>query len=110
MNKKYSLSIYFEDLEIHIIEFKKLRKSAKLKESKKNFWLWFIDHTNKELINLGTLSNERIREAREQLAKIQADPELMERIRLEEAYEMDVATSLANAIREEKENTAKKNA
>lgn len=108
MNKKYSLSNYFEDLEIHIIELKKLRKSAKLKESKKNFWLWFIDHTNKELINLGTLSNERIREAREQLAKIQADPELMERIRLEEAYEMDVATSLANAIREEKENTAKK--
>ena len=52
---------------------------------------------------MGTLSNERIKEAREQLEKIQADPELMERIRLEEAYEMDVATSINNARREGRE-------
>lgn len=57
---------------------------------------------------MSTVSNERIREAREQLDKIQSDPELMERIRLEEAYEMDVATSLANAIRKEKNETAKR--
>ena len=97
MNKKYSLTNHFNELEIYIIELKKLRNSATLKESKKNFWLWFIDHTNKEMVNLSSVSNERIKEAREQLAKIQADPELMERIRLEEAYEMDVNTSIANA-------------
>lgn len=111
-NLKYGLDTYFKDLEIHIIELKKLRKSAKLKESKKNFWLWFIDHTNEELVNMSTVSNERIREAREQLDKIQSDPELMERIRLEEAYEMDVAMSINQAKKEgkieEKIETAKK--
>lgn len=108
MNEKYRLANHFNELEIHIIELKKLRNSARLKESKKNFWLWFIDHTNEELVKMGTVSNERIKEAREQLKKIQSDPELMERIRLEEAYEMDVTTSINNAIRAEKRETAKK--
>ena len=57
---------------------------------------------------MSTVSNERIREAREQLDKIQSDPELMERIRLEEAYEMDVAMSINQAKKEEKIETAKK--
>ena len=108
MNKKYGLDNHFKELEIYIIELKKLRNSATLKESKKNFWLWFIDHTNEELVNLSSVSNERIREAREQLAKIQSDRELMERIRLEEIYEMDVTTSINQAVRESKKETAKK--
>ena len=65
MNKKYNLDNHFEDIEIHIIELKKLRNSATLKENKKNFWLWFIDHTNEEWVKMGTLSNEKIKEARE---------------------------------------------
>lgn len=93
-------------LEIYIIELKKLRDSATLKESKKNFWLWFIDHSNEELVNLSSVSNEKIKEAREQLKKIQADKELMERIRLEEAYEMDVTTSI-NQARRDAERQAK---
>ncbi len=116
MNEKYGLKNHFNELEIHIIELKKLRNSAKLKESKKNFWLWFIDHTNEELVNMGSVTNEMIKEAREQLAKIQSNRELMERIRLEEAYEMDYNTGINNARREgevegerkAKEETAKK--
>ena len=46
------------------------------------------------------VSNERIREAREQLDKIRSDPELMERIRLEEAYEWDIETAKNRAKRE----------
>ena len=56
---------------------------------------------------MACVSNERIKEAREQLDKIRADKELMERIRLEEAYETDRITSLANA-REEGEVKAKR--
>ena len=112
MNEKYGLKNHFNELEIHIIELKKLRNSAKLKESKKNFWLWFIDHTNEELVNMGSVTNEMIKEAREQLAKIQSNEELMERIRLEEAYEMDYNTGINNARIEGKKEaqieTAKK--
>lgn len=106
MNKKYGLDNHFKEWEIYIIELKKLRDSATLKESKKNFWLWFIDHSNEELVNLSSVSNEKIKEAREQLKKIQADKELMERIRLEEAYEMDVTTSI-NQARRDAERQAK---
>lgn len=112
MNEKYGLKNHFNELEIHIIELKKLRNSAKLKESNKNFWLWFIDHTNEELVNMGSVTNEMIKEAREQLAKIQSNRELMERIRLEEAYEMDYNTGINDARREGKKEaqieTAKK--
>ena len=112
MNKRYNLTNHFKELEIHVIELQKLRDSDKIKSSNKNFWLWFIDHTNEELIKLACTNNEKIKEAREQLDKIRADKELMERIRLEEAYELDERTSLANAKKEGKieanKETAKK--
>lgn len=61
---------------------------------------------------MSCINNEQIKKAREQLNKIRADEELMERIRLEEAYELDENTKLANAEeRGEKRNkieTAKK--
>ena len=65
---------------------------------KKDFWLWFIDHTNEEMIKMSCVTNEQIAEARKQLNKIRANAELMERIRLEEAYEMDENTRIANKI------------
>ncbi len=61
---------------------------------------------------MGSVTNEMIKEAREQLAKIQSNRELMERIRLEEAYEMDYNTGINDARREGKKEaqieTAKK--
>ena len=61
---------------------------------------------------MGSVTNEMIKEAREQLAKIQSNRELMERIRLEEAYEMDYNTGINDARREgerkAKEEMAKK--
>ena len=69
-----------------------------MKPMKKDFWLWFIDHTNEEMIKLSCVTNEQIAEARKQLNKIRANAELMERIRLEEAYEMDENTRIANKI------------
>ena len=97
LNKKAPNSKHFKELEIHIIELQKFRKLDIMKPMKKDFWLWFIDHTNEEMINLSCVTNEQIEEARKQLDKIRANEELMERIRLEEAYEMDENTRLANA-------------
>ena len=97
LNKKALNSKHFKELEIHIIELQKFRKLDIMKPMKKDFWLWFIDHTNEEMIKLSCVTNEQIKEARKQLDKIRANEELMERIRLEEAYEMDENTRLANA-------------
>ena len=87
----------FDKLEFHILELKKVPNSVKLKPNKKNFWLWFIDHTNKGLVDMACESNDKIREAREQLDKIMADEELWDKIRLQESFELDQNTSLANA-------------
>ena len=43
---------------------------------------------------MGCLKNSEIAKARKQLDKIRSNPELMERIRLEEAYEMDYNTAV----------------
>lgn len=94
---KHSVDNCFNELEIHIIELKKFRRLDIMKPGKKEFWLWFLDHTNGELIKMACDNNKRIDDARKQLNKIRADKELMERIRLQEAYEYDEKTSIVNA-------------
>ena len=51
-------------------------------------------------MELACISNEKIQKAREELAKIEADKELMERIRLEELAEFD--QKMRCAMREKK--------
>ena len=93
---------HFKEIEFHIIESKKFRNSATIKKNVINFWLSFIDYTNKELVELACISNEKIQKAREELAKIEADKELMERIRLEELAEFDQKNALCRAREEGK--------
>ena len=110
MNEKYRDLKRFQQLEFYIIELNKFRNSDIMKLNKlesiemnsgrKDFWLWFIDHTNWELINMACEKNDKIKEAREQLEKIKADKELMEKIRLQELAEWDYNTGMARARRE----------
>ena len=79
----------FKDFEIHVIELQKFRKLDIMKPAKKEFWLWFIDHTRKELVDMACYSNEQVDEARRQLAKITADGDLMTLIIADEMDEMD---------------------
>jgi len=58
-------------LEFHFIELKKFRNDATTKPSRKNYWLWFIDHTNKEMIEMACLSSEEIAEARRNMKELQ---------------------------------------
>ena len=51
---------------------------------------------------MACISNEKIQKAREELAKIEADKELMERIRLEELAEFDQKNALCHAREEGK--------
>ena len=99
INKKHMITGYFSEIEFHVIELKKFRKLDIMKPRKKEFWLWFIDHTNEELVKMAYISNERIKEAREQLDRIRADEELMEIIRLQELFEADEVTYRAEIAR-----------
>ena len=100
--EKHGTKGHFKEIEFHIIELKKFRNSATIKKNVINFWLSFIDYTNRELVELACISNEKIQKAREELAKIEADKELMERIRLEELAEFDQKNALCHAREEGK--------
>lgn len=79
----------FEDIEFHIIELQKFRKSAKIKKSVRDFWLAFIDYTNGELVNMACSENNQIQTAQEELEKIRADEKEREIIFKELIASMD---------------------
>lgn len=89
MQERQGNNNYFKEIEIYVIELKKFRKTAIMEPKKKDFWLWFIDYTNREMVDMACLSNKRIKEAREQLDKIASEPGLMEAILNQEMAEMD---------------------
>ena len=94
---KLGITGHFEEIEIRVIELQKFRKLDIIKPSKKDFWLWFIDHINKEMIEMACLDNERIKEAKEQYEKITSDKELMYMITMQQIAEWDEATLMNQA-------------
>ena len=91
-------SNYFDYMQFHIIELQKFRKDDTIKPSKKNFWLWFLDHTNGEMIKLACSNYEQIKKAREELDKLTADPAIRNELIRQEIAEYDENTRIANAI------------
>ena len=96
----YGLASYFDKLEIHVIELKKFREDDTIEPKNKNFWLWFIDYTNMEMVELACKSNEEIEEARKILNEIKADKSLMNEIIARDMAEMDRVTAINKAKRE----------
>ena len=94
----------FDMLEMHVIELQKFRKCDTMSTKKKDFWLWFIDYSDKEMVDLACYSEERINEARKQLEELTADRYLMLEILNRQMGEMD-----ESYVREkiEREATAK---
>ncbi len=90
----------FDDFEIHIIELKKFRKLDIMKPKKKEFWLWFIDHTKKELVDMSYTLDE-VRKAKEEYEKMLETNESYKYILMfEDLAAMDEATRRENAKRE----------
>ena len=87
--KELGKTRYFKDFEIHVIELKKFRKLDIIKPKKKEFWLWFIDHTREELVKMACYSNEEVRKAKEEYDRITADKELMSLVIAEKIDEWD---------------------
>ena len=101
---KYGIKGHFNDFEIHVIELKKFRENAIIKPRKKEFWLWFIDHTNKELVELGKTTEERVNEAYEEYMRITSDKAMMTAIINKQIAEQD---EIARMRRAEEEGLAR---
>ncbi len=103
---------YFDDFEIHVIELQKFRKLDIIEPKKKEFWLWFIDHTKKEMVEMSSYTLEEIKKAKAEYEKMIAEePELQHFLMREEFAAMDRAQELSDArekgIKEGKEEGLK---
>ena len=87
----------FETLELHFIELQKLRNSDILAPRKIDFWMWFIDQTREELVQMAERSVEEIKEAVKKLRELEADPVISELAFKEELAEMDYNTDIKEA-------------
>ena len=99
-NEKYGVKGHFREMEIHIIELQKFRKSATIKGNVRDFWLAFIDYQSRELIQMGCITNEQIKKAKKELDKIRANKDLLDAIFALEIAEFDYNTAIGNAKRE----------
>ena len=91
---------YFNEIEIHVIELKKFRKENIMKPKNKEFWLWFIDYTKREMVELA-YSLEEIRKAKAEYEKmIEGNEALQHLLSREELAEWDRNSMRAEAREE----------
>ena len=90
----------FDDMEIHFFELQKLRHSDIMSPRKIDFWMWFIDHTNEEMVQMAERSVEEIREAVKKLRELEADPVVSEIAFKELLAEMDYNQAIRDAEKE----------
>ena len=86
--------VYFKDFELHFLELNKLRNSDILKPKKLDFWMWFIDHTNKELVEMAYKSEKEIEEAVEKLRELSSDKLVTMIMKAEDRKERDMLARL----------------
>ena len=91
---------YFNEIEIHVIELKKFRKENIMKPKNKEFWLWFIDYTKREMVEMA-YSLEEIRKAKAEYEKmIEGNEALQHLLSREELAEWDRNSMRAEAREE----------
>ncbi len=104
---RYGIQGHFNDFEIHIIELQKFRNTDIIKPSKKEFWLWFIDYTKKELVNMSVKDVKEVEKAYEEYKRITSDKALMNAIINMDMAEMDRAQEITDARLEGKQEGIK---
>ena len=97
---RYGVKGHFEDFEMHVIELQKFRNTDIIKPSKREFWLWFIDHTKKELVEMSVRDMKEVEKAYEEYKRITSDKGLMNAIINMDMAEMDRAQEITDAIAE----------
>ena len=104
---RYGIQGHFSDFEIHIIELQKFRNTDIIKPSKKEFWLWFIDYTKKELVDVSIKDVKEVEKAYEEYKRITSDKALMNAIINMDMAEMDRAQEITDARLEGKQEGIK---
>lgn len=104
---RYGIQGHFSDFEIHIIELQKFRNTDIIKPSKKEFWLWFIDYTKKELVDVSVKDVKEVEKAYEEYKRITSDKALMNAIINMDMAEMDRAQEITDARLEGKQEGIK---
>lgn len=78
MTERQNVKMSFDEIELHFIELPKFLASKYDKKRKLDQWLLFIDYSQKELVKSIMDENEVVKEADEELRKLQMDEYLQE--------------------------------
>ena len=73
MTEQKNKEEYFEEIELHFIEMPKFLSIKRDESRVKNQWLIFLDSSDEEGVKRAMAENESIREAKEELDKLQQD-------------------------------------
>lgn len=84
-------------LGIHFIELKKFIQKNKMPENNKEHWLYFIDNTKREMVNMATQKNKIIGKAKEELDYLTGDEEMKRMAELREKGIRDYNSGMAYA-------------
>lgn len=78
MTEENNLDMQLDEMELHFIELPKFLMSTCNKKSKLDQWLLFIDYSRKELLKEVMEENKNVKDAEEELRKLQMDEYLQE--------------------------------
>ncbi len=85
-------------LEIHFIEIPKFIKKNKLPENKKEEWLYFIDYSNKEMVEMSVEKNKKIEMAQDELDYLTGDEATKRLAELKEKWILDYNSGITSAV------------
>ena len=88
---------HLEKLEFHFIELKKLREADIIEPSKLEYWLWFIDYTNRERVEMAYKNAKEVEEALKKLRELTSDRALVDLMNSQDMYECDQKSELVYA-------------
>ena len=85
-------------LEIHFIEIPKFIKKNKLPENKKEEWLYFIDYSNEEMVEMSVEKNKKIEMAQDELDYLTGDEATRRLAELKEKWILDYNSGITSAV------------
>ena len=84
-------------LEIHFIELKKFMKEKRNPENKKEEWLYFLDYSKREMVEMLAKKNKVIEKANEELEYLTGDAAIKRKAELREKWIMDYKNGIESA-------------
>ena len=109
MTEQNNKEEHFEEMELHFIEMPKFLSTKYDKKRKIDQWLLFLKYSHKEMMKEIMEENENIKEAKEELDKLQQDEHLQYLAWLRQKYVLETNTMRNEGIRIGKAEGIKEN-